>query len=209
MIISFLNQKGGVGKTTLSINVAMALHMIGHKVLLVDSDPQGSARDWHAASEEHAFPVVAIDRPTIGNDINSISYGYDFIIIDGAPQLSKLAISAIKCSDIVLVPIQPSPYDIWASCDIVDLIKNNQELAGKPKAAFLISRQIANTKIGVEVKNALLEQDMPVFNSITCNRVAYATTATEGKTVVNTNCDKLAKAEIESIVKELADFVLR
>ena len=91
--IAILNQKGGSGKTTISINMAEALRRQGKNVVLVDSDPQGSARDWSAAAEGAPFPVVGIDRPTIDRDIKAIS-DRDFIIIDGAPQIANLAASA-------------------------------------------------------------------------------------------------------------------
>src|SRR5262245_39300003 len=96
--IAILNQKGGAGKTTISVNLSHALKMNNEKVLLVDSDPQGSARDWHAAGNGELLQVVGIDRPTLDKDIKAVSYGYDWIIIDGAPQLSNMAVAAIKCA---------------------------------------------------------------------------------------------------------------
>ena len=113
-IIAILNQKGGVGKTTLATNISTKLYLDNYKVLLIDSDPQGSARDWHAAGKSE-MPVIGIDRPTLDKDIKKIANNFDWIIIDGAPQLTDMAISAIKCADLVVMPVQPSPYDIWAS----------------------------------------------------------------------------------------------
>ena len=139
-IIAILNQKGGVGKTTLATNIATKLHLNGSKVLLVDSDPQGSARDWHAAGNSE-IAVVGIDRPTLDKDIKKISDNFDWVVIDGAPQLTDMAISAIKCADLIIIPVQPSPYDIWASEDLVDIIKHRQQLTdGNPKSYFCISR---------------------------------------------------------------------
>ncbi len=138
-IISVLNQKGGAGKTTISTNLARALHVDGHKVLLVDSDPQGSARDWSKASEGSVLTVIGMDRPTLDKDIQSIKSGFDFVVIDGAPQIAEMSTAAIKCSDLVLVPVTPSPYDIWACNDLVEIIKARQSVTdGLPKAAFVI-----------------------------------------------------------------------
>ena len=111
---AILNQKGGAGKTTISVNLAMALQQSGQRVLLVDSDPQGSARDWHAAGNGSLLTVIGLDRPTLDKDIKALN-GYNKILIDGAPQLAEMAVSPIKCADIVLIPVQPSPYDIWAA----------------------------------------------------------------------------------------------
>ena len=112
-IIAVLNQKGGAGKTTLSTNLARALQLGGDKVLLVDSDPQGSARDWNAAGNGELLPVIGLDRPTLAKDIQAIRDNQDWIIIDGAPQIAELAVAAIKCADLILIPVQPSPYDVW------------------------------------------------------------------------------------------------
>jgi chromosome partitioning protein len=147
-VIAVLNQKGGAGKTTIATHLARALQLDGADVLLVDSDPQGSARDWAAVREDQPVPVVGLDRPTIERDLKSIAQK-DYVIIDGAPQAHDLAVSALKAAHFILIPVQPSPYDIWATSDLVDLVKQRMELTeGQLKAAFLISRAIRNTKLG-------------------------------------------------------------
>ena len=79
----------------------------------------------------------------MAKDIQAIKDNQDWIVIDGAPQIAELAVTAIKCADLILIPVQPSPYDIWACEDLVDIIKARQEVTdGTPKAAFIISRSI-------------------------------------------------------------------
>ncbi|WP_027710228.1 ParA family partition ATPase [Zooshikella ganghwensis] len=183
-VISILNQKGGAGKTTIAVNLAHALKLEGGKVLLVDSDPQGSARDWNEANEGEIVPVVGLDRETLPKDLQAIKAGYDWVIIDGAPQIAKLSGAAVKASDLVVIPCQPSPYDVWAAADLVDIIKARQDVTnGKPLAAFIISRAIKNTKLGREVQEALEGYELPIMHSSTTQRVAYPTTASEGQTV--------------------------
>jgi len=107
-VIAVLNQKGGSGKTTIATHLARALQLDGADVLLVDSDPQGSARDWAAVREDQPLTVVGIDRPTIDRDLKNVARK-DFVVIDGAPQAADLAVSAIKAAHFVLIPVQPSP----------------------------------------------------------------------------------------------------
>jgi len=209
-IISVLNQKGGAGKTTLSTNIARQLQLNGERVLLVDSDPQGSTRDWHAASGGKLVKVVGLDRPTLDKDLEAVKSGYDWIIIDGAPQLQKMAISAIKGSDVILIPLQPSPYDIWACSDLVDLIKARQEITdGRPQAAFIISRMIKNTVLSREVRDVLEEYRLAVFQCGTVQRVIYANSASSGQTPMDVDPDCEASHEIQRLVMELKDFIAK
>lgn len=213
MIISILNQKGGSGKTTMSTNMARGFMLRNYgKVLLVDSDPQGSARDWNVAGEGEILNVVGLDRPTLYKDILSIKHDYSWVFIDGAPGLANMAMAAIKCSDIILIPVQPSPYDLWATEDLISLISEKICWSGgKTKAAFIISRQIPNTLIGREIKELLtqyqLSHGISSFNAFTSQRIIYATSAAQGKTVLE--CSNIAAIdEIMSIVDELKEFVV-
>ena len=206
-IISILNQKGGSGKTTISSNLAHAIALNGHKILLVDSDPQGSLRDWNEASGGELLPVIALDRETLPKDLKAVSDGYDFVIIDGAPQIAKMSVAAVKASNLVLIPVQPSPYDIWACADLVDIIKARQEITdGEPLAYFLISRAIKNTKLGNEVKSALVDYQLPVMKAYTTQKVAYPTTAAEGATVLSDQNSSAAR-EIKALLSEVMEIL--
>lgn len=207
-IVAVLNQKGGAGKTTLATNLSRALQLGGDKVLLVDSDPQGSARDWNAAGNGELLPVVGLDRSTLAKDIQAIQNNQDWLIIDGAPQIAELAVAAIKCADVILIPVQPSPYDVWACEDLVDIIKTRQEVTnGKPKAAFVISRVIKNTQLSREIGEALEGYGLPVFKHFTSQRVIYPKSATTGSTVLDAESSGEAAAEIRAIAKELKEFI--
>jgi chromosome partitioning protein len=202
-VIAVLNQKGGSGKTTIATHLARALQLDGADVLLVDSDPQGSARDWAAVREDQSVPVVGIDRPTIERDLKSVARK-DFVVIDGAPQAADLAVSAIKAASFVLIPVQPSPYDIWAAADLVELVKQRIEVTdGKLQAAFVVSRAIKGTKIGAEVAAALAGYGLPVLESRITQRVSYPGTAASGSTVLDTEPDGDAAAEVRALAAEI------
>lgn len=206
-VIAILNQKGGSGKTTIAVNLAHALYLQGGKVLLVDSDPQGSARDWNEANEGSILPVVGLDRETLPKDLQAIRSGYDWIIIDGAPQIARMSAAAVKAADVVIIPCQPSPYDVWAAADLVDIVKARQDVTnGDPKAAFVVSRRIQGTKLGREVEEALNEYNLPVLKSSTSQRVAYPTTASEGQTVFM-DPNGPAASEINAIVNEIMELI--
>lgn len=206
MIISVLNQKGGVGKTTLAIHISHALVLKGSKVLLVDADPQGSARDWAAAREEEAtppFPVVGLDRPTIHRDLPALMKDFDHAVIDGPPRVSDLARSAIIAADLIVVPIQPSPYDIWAADEIIKLIQEASVFKEKIKSVFVINRKIVNTAIGRDVVEALEQYPIPVLKASISQRVAFAESAATGSTVLETDTKGAAAKEVMALVNEL------
>lgn len=210
-IIAVLNQKGGAGKTTIATHLATALRLAGHSVTLVDSDPQGSARDWAAAREKHEvlgpLPVIGIDRPTIGRDLAGIA-AVDWVIIDGAPQAADLAVSAIKAADYVLIPVQPSPYDIWATGDLVELVKARIEVTdGALQAGFVISRAIAGTILGRDIADTLDGYGLPVLASRIHQRVSYPGTARYGLTVVESDPGGEGAQEINALMGELLEVI--
>ncbi len=206
-VISCLNQKGGVGKTTLTSNLGEAFKRSGLSVLLVDSDPQGSLRDWNEASGGEVLPVVGLDRETLTKDLEAIKGQYDIVLIDGAPQSGRLAAVATKAASLVLIPVTPSPYDVWACADLVDTIKARQEVTdGQPKAFFVFSRARKKTRLTGELGEALSGYEIPTLTAGTTHRETYAQTASEGLTVFHGgNSD--AMAEIEAIKNEVLEVL--
>ena len=207
-VVAVLNQKGGSGKTTIATHLARAWQLSGKDVLLIDSDPQGSARDWASVREDHPLPVVGIDRPTIDRDLKSV-VRKDVVVIDGAPQAADLAISAIKAASFILIPVQPSPYDIWATSDLVDLVKQRMELVeGKLKAAFVVSRAIKGTKISGEISEALKGYQLPILNTVITQRVIYPSSAASGTTVLDVDINSEAAKEINCLMEEINENYL-
>lgn len=207
-VIAILNQKGGVGKTTLAVHLATALARQKRSVLLLDADPQGSALDWAAARHgEPLFPVVGLPKSSIHKELPSLAANYDLVLIDGPPRVYDVARSAIMASDLVLVPVQPSPYDVWAAKDIIDLL--NEAGVYKPtlKKAFVINRKIVNTAIGRDVVEALSEYPIPVLTTAVGQRVAFAESATQGRTVYELDPDMLASQEMNQLAAEVEQLL--
>ena len=208
MIIAVLNQKGGVGKTTIAIHLAMAIaQKKGTRVLLVDADPQGSALDWSAArAADPLFPVIGLPKKTLHRELPSVAADYTHVLIDGPPRVNEVARSAILASDVVIIPVQPSPYDVWAAKEIVDLLGDVASYKEKIKSAFVINRKIVNTAIGRDVTEALSAYNLPVFAAQVCQRVSFAESASSGQTVLEMDPGSIASQEILALVQELQEF---
>lgn len=204
MILGVLSQKGGVGKTTLAINLAAVFAKSGLRTLLVDADPQGSSLAWSSARElEPLFPVVGMAKPTLHRDLPEIAKDYDMIVLDGAPRVNDLGRSAIMASDLVLIPVQPSPYDVWAAAETVQLVREAAVFKENLKAAFAINRKIVNTAIGRDVQAALEPFELPVLSTHLCQRVLYAESAAQGLAVVEVAPNGEAAKELAALALDI------
>lgn len=206
MIISFINQKGGVGKTTIAINVASALAQQGFKTLLIDADKQGSSSTWASLREETPFQVVSLARENMAKDALSLATEYDYTLIDAPPHAEAVSRSCIIASDLVVMPIEPSGLSTWASDVTVQQVKQAREYKETLKCGFVVSRKIGKTVIGRQVREMVENTGMQVFDADIENRVAFAESMTMGLTVFEWGADKKAMAEIETLTEELVNY---
>ena len=171
---------------------------------MIDADPQGTARDWREASPPDANlpPVVALDRPDmLLSAIKTLAA--DIAVIDTPAKAEKMAANVVRIADVVLIPLQPSGADVWASAAAVKLIQGKRDLGGNVEAAFLATRVSGNTKLSKEIlSGAWNEYGLDMLDTAISNRVSYAQALTDGVSVFDTR-DGQAKAEIDLIVKEL------
>jgi chromosome partitioning protein len=210
MIVALLNQKGGVGKTTLATHIAGELAMRGQHVVLLDADPQGSSLDWTQRRSQQGLPrlfsAVGLARETLHQEAPELARRADHVVIDGPPRIAALARSALLAAERVLIPVQPSPYDLWASAEMVTLIREAQVFRPQLCAAFVINRRVSTTVIGREARQALADQPLPalpVLSSEVRQRIVFADSVAAGRLARETAPDSAAAREITALVDEL------
>jgi chromosome partitioning protein len=207
LIITVAQQKGGAGKTTLAAQIAVALLKSGAKVVTMDIDPQGSLSLWYAArmaslGSKNKLIHQQLQGWRLKKEAERWAKECDYVIIDSPPHTESEAQIAIRAADLLLIPIQPSPMDLWASRPTVKAAKDD-----KIKTLLVLNRVAQRAKLTASIVDKIKELDTPIAKSSLGNRTSYASSMVSGKGVVESDPNGPATSEILELVKEIKKFV--
>jgi len=202
-VIAVTQQKGGAGKTSLVVHLATAWAQAGKAVSLIDSDPQQSLASW-ATMREQVFPeaaplpLVVADGWKLPAEIAKARKSSDLVVIDTPPHSETAARLAVREADIVLLPMQPTPLDAWATRDTLDLIARE----GKPYR-IIFNRMPARGRMAEDVLAELQDEGLSLAQAMLGNRVIYAESVLSGRGIAEMPGKTPAHAEIAALIKEL------
>jgi chromosome partitioning protein len=213
--ISFINHKGGAGKTTLCVNVAAKLtlgaeNFVGHEVMAADADPQGTLRDWQEAGEGFSFNLLAADKRHTLNTVIKIAdeSAVDYLLIDTPGKMMDMIATVISLSDLIIVPLSPSPCDVWATMDTLCLIRGAMRANPKLKTMLVINQAIPNCVHINDTYRMLVEHasDFKVAEKPIIGRIAFARAGLSGKSIYNTS-DVAAMKDISDLTDEMIKYL--
>ena len=203
-IIAFANQKGGSGKTTLSANLAVLWANSKYKVAVVDGDAQKSLTHWLDARKKYygdeptGIDSYSFDARNLNEDLKKIKRKYDFIIIDSPPSITFETIQIVKSSDLIYVPVQPSPIDLMATIPFLNIAKQERK-----KTTVILNRVMPRAKLTDAMVIRLRYAGAKIARSRISGKIIYAETFSVGRGVIDISITSDASKEIINIGNEI------
>jgi chromosome partitioning protein len=203
-IIAVVGNKGGAGKTTLSVNLASGIAR-RFPTVVVDADPQGSALQWRVFSEDEKTVPVHEASTELHNQVRELANDYEYVVIDCPPSVHAPQTNAVlKFTDLALIPVQPSPVDLWATVHIEQAINTAYEDNPSLRAMLIINQLEVRTTLSRLVRDVLSEITLPVADTAVRRRAIYRSSALEGKSVFDMGRRGAdAAAELEQLLREV------
>ncbi len=205
MKIGISNLKGGVGKTTISQNLAVCLAHIGYKVCIIDTDRNQNTISWIGERDESLPTILAVgitDAKALNKTADQLDSDHDFVIIDGTPSLGEMATRVILASDLLILPVLPSGHDIRSMQLFFERYEQAKEFREDIPIFFFINQFSENIKLHQSIRELLNDFGVEVMETKFNRRVAYAETSVNGRGVLEHTDDK-AIAEVTAFTKEI------
>jgi len=209
MIVAVSNQKGGVGKSTVAVNLASCFAGEGKDVLLVDADEQGSALDWKAERPPHVPAVQTIGLPVdnLHKEIASLSSRYDVVVIDGGGRITKTARAAVVAADVVIVPTLPSRPDIASTEDFFEKVIEVAQTFKDFRAAILLNQVQEGTVLSRRSQAYIQESKYPTCTTQLHQYIAYREAFALGLSVVEYDAASKAAQEMNALYHEVLEML--
>jgi chromosome partitioning protein len=206
VIVTIGNSKGGVGKSTIACNLAVMAAKTGKNVLLVDADPQASSLNFRSIRESDDIKATAITTPTLHKDLKDFS-NFDMILIDSGGRDTSIFRSAILAADLLVIPVLPSVYDIWAASDTIEIVKEAVLYNEKLVSRFLINMVLPNSIMGRDTQAALKEhEEIPILKQTVGARQVFKNALSMGQGVVEFEPKSKAAQEIAACYQEIIEL---
>ncbi|MBY0339123.1 MAG: ParA family protein [Acetobacteraceae bacterium] len=203
VVIAVAQQKGGAGKSTIAANLAVALAQAGHRAALLDTDPQKSLERWNALRQQRPKAVPLDFHAPAGwrvtGTLDRLRRAAEMVVVDTPPHVETDARLVIRAADLVLVPLQPSLPDLWASDATVELAEKE-----KRRWAYVLNRMPASGRLRDVILAEIARRGAPVFEPHLGNRSAYPAAFAQGLGVTEASPRNPAAAEIAALASALA-----